>query len=50
MVSIARFMTSVLMILVCLFGYLCVIIGTIFVLKVGMKEIFGIEILTRWKR
>lgn len=50
MVKIASFMTSVLMILVCLFGYIAVGLGTVFVVKTGMKELFGIDILTRWKK
>lgn len=44
-----KIMVNLLMIMICLFGYISIILGTIFVLKVGFKELFGIDILRRFK-
>ena len=50
MYNLAKIMTSILMILFCLFGYFAVIVGTLFVAKTAMKELFNIDILKRWER
>lgn len=42
-------MITLLMILICLFGYISVILGTLFVLKIGFKELFNIDILRKRK-
>lgn len=39
-----RVMYDILAIAICLFCYLCVALGTLFVLKIGFAELFGIEL------
>lgn len=45
-----RTMTDILMVMICLLGYITVIIGTIFVIDIGAREILGIDVLAKTKR
>lgn len=45
-----KLMVNLLMIMICLFGYISIILGTIYVLKISLKELFGIEILEKKKK
>ena len=50
MIEITRTMTGLLMIMICLLGYVAVILGFIFVLDVAAKELLGIDILARFRK
>lgn len=50
MIDIARTMTGLLMIMICLLGYAAVILGFIFVIDVAAKELLGIDILARFRK
>ena len=45
-----RIMVNILAIMAILFGYLCIFLGTLYVLKIACLELFGIDISERRNR
>lgn len=48
--EIAKTMTGLLMIMICLLGYAAAILGFIFVIDVAAKELLGIDLLARFRK
>ena len=49
MEKVVTFLVNVLMIGICILGYICVILGAFYVIKIAMMEIFRIDI-TQWRK